>query len=317
MSKHSILLALSGSEQSRNAAELSWKIAKQLKAEVIAEHIIDSAYLWEFYRNDKPGFIGSGPYISAYEATLAAMRTTAEKLLLSYESHANGQGIAGDNFYKEGNPIEILTEDAKGCSLLVMGHNPHGERRTKAHQSHSRYSLAEGIAHLSTTPLLIVQSNPVEWRSITVVSEIDHLNLKYIHSCLRLAELLGLPARLEFWGSGSREEKPAQIKKNILDLLPESERSTFEFAFFGGQALKQRKDFFQRRDLTKALTAPGDTLFVLPTRRLASETISVFGMEPEDFIRSLALPCILLWPEEQNAFDTNDINGKPLSTSNT
>lgn len=315
MTKHSILLALSGSEQSRNAAEVSWKIAKQLNAEVMAHHIIDSEAIWELFRHDKPGFVGSGPFIAAYETTLEAMRTAAEKLLLSYESHANGQGVSGDCYIKEGNPIEILSTDARDCSLLIIGHNPCAEHKRKRNQTHYRYSIAEGLTHLSTTPLLIVQSKPVDWRSMTIVSEMDHINYKYIHSCLQLAQHLALTPRLEFWGTGSREEKPAQIKKNILDLMPEAEGSKFEFEYFGGKALKDRKDFFERRDLTKSLTAPDDTLFVLPTRRLATESISLFGMEPEDFIRALTLPCILLWPEEKNSFDANDVNGKSLSTS--
>ncbi|HMO19937.1 MAG TPA: hypothetical protein PKC98_03100, partial [Candidatus Melainabacteria bacterium] len=62
MSQFSILYGLSGSEASKQAAELAWKVAELSCGRVDAHHVIDSRAVWELLRNDKPGFIGSGPY---------------------------------------------------------------------------------------------------------------------------------------------------------------------------------------------------------------------------------------------------------------
>lgn len=315
MSTHSILLALSGSEQSRNAAEMAWKLAKKLNAKVTAEHVIDSRTIWELLRNDKPGFIGSGPYIAVYETILCALKSLADKLTLDYEALASGQGIEGECLIKEGNPVEILSRDASDHNLLVIGHFPSGLKATDRDLCHYiRYSVAEGVSHQSIVPVLIVQSKPLSWESMTIVSEIDHINYTYLRSCLKLAQLLELKPRLEFWGTGMREEDPAEFKQNLLEAMPEAKAMDIEFEYFGGTAATERKDLFHGKDMNKAVEAPNETLFVLPTRGIARDRMTVFGMEPEEFIRALTLPCLLLWPEDHNAFDvTNDLDLKRLS----
>lgn len=315
MSTHSILLALSGSEQSRNAAEMAWKLAKKLNAKVTAEHVIDSRTIWELLRNDKPGFIGSGPYLAVYETILCALKSLADKLALDYEAIANGNGIKGECLIKEGNPVAILSRDASDHNLLVIGHYPSGVRATDRDLCHYiRYSVAEGVSHQSVVPVLIVQSEPLSWESMTIVSEIDHINYTYLRSCLKLAKLLDLKPRLEFWGTGTREEGPAEFKRDLLESMPEAKAMDIDFEYFGGTAAMERKDLFHGQDMSKSVLMPSETLFVLPTRGIARDRMTVFGMEPEAFIRSLTLPCLLLWPEDHNAFDvTSDLDVKRLS----
>jgi len=317
MSTHSILLALSGSEQSRNAAEMAWKLSKKLNATVTAEHVIDSRTIWELLRNDKPGFIGSGPYIAVYETILCALKSLAEKLALDYEALANGQGVQGECLIKEGNPVEILSRDAADHNLLVIGHYPSGVKATDRDLCHYiRYSVAEGVSHQSIVPVLIVQSKPLSWESMTIVSEIDHINYTYLRSCLKLAKLLELKPRLEFWGTGTREEGPAEFKKDLLVSMPEAKEMDIEFEYFGGQAATDRRELFHGQDMSKSVEIPSETLFVLPTRGIARERMTVFGMEPEAFIRCLTLPCLLLWPEDHKAFDvTSDLDLKQLSAT--
>ncbi|HIA51519.1 MAG TPA: universal stress protein [Candidatus Melainabacteria bacterium] len=319
MSEHSILVAISGSEQSRNAAEMAWKLGAKIKAKVTAEHIVDSRTVWELLRNDKPGFVGSGPYIAAYEAVISQLNSLANKLSLEYEALASGQGIQGECLIKEGNPVAILCKDARDFDLLVIGHQPTGVRLIDQEHSHYiRYSVAEGVSHHSTVPVLIVQSKPIAWETMAIVSEIDHINYMYLKSCLKLAKLLGLKPTLEFWGTGTREEKPEHLKKNLLQMLPEAKDINFEFEYYGGRAATERKDLFQGSESSQAVEIRQDALFVLPTRGLAQDRITVFGMQPESFIRSLVLPCLLLWPEDNKAFDlTSDVEQKRLSTSNT
>lgn len=317
MSKLSILLALSGSEQSRNAAEVAWKLAKKLDATVTAEHVIDSRTIWELLRNDKPGFIGSGPYVATYETTICALKSLGDKLALEYEAIANGQGVKGECLIKEGNPVEILSRDANDHNLLVIGHFPSGVRASDRDLCHYiRYSVAEGVSHQSVVPVLIVQSKPLSWESMTIVCEIDHINFTYLRSCLNLAKLLGLKPRLEFWGTGTREEGPQTFRQNLFESMPEAKSMDIDIEYFGGHAATERKELFHGQDMSKSAEIPSETLFVLPTRGIARDRMTVFGMEPEEFIRSLTLPCLLLWPEDHNAFDiTDEVERKQLSAS--
>ncbi|MBX9952307.1 MAG: universal stress protein [Candidatus Obscuribacterales bacterium] len=307
MSQHSILVALSGSEQSRNAAEIAWKIAGKLKAKVTAEHIVDSRTIWELLRHDKPGFIGSGPSLAIYETIVTQLQSLANKLSAEYEALAAGENVKGECLIKEGNPVSILCKDAKEYDLLVIGHQPSGVESIEQERSHYiRYSVAEGISHNSTTPILIVQSKPLSWESLTIVSEIDHINYSYIRASLQLAKLLALKPTLEFWGTGTREEKPEQLKSDLLEALPEAKELNIEFDYYGGRAATERNDLFHGKDMGQPIEIRQDALFVLPTRGLAHERITVFGLHPESFIRSLVLPCLLLWPEDNNAFDLTE-----------
>lgn len=307
MSQHSILVALSGSEQSRNAAEIAWKIAGKLKAKVTAEHIVDSRTIWELLRHDKPGFIGSGPSLAIYETIVSQLQSLANKLSAEYEALAAGENVKGECLIKEGNPVSILCKDAKEYDLLVIGHQPSGVESIEQERSHYiRYSVAEGISHNSTTPILIVQSKPLSWESLTIVSEIDHINYSYIRASLQLAKLLALKPTLEFWGTGTREEKPEQLKSDLLEALPEAKELNIEFDYYGGRAATERNDLFHGKDMGQPIEIRQDALFVLPTRGLAHERITVFGLHPESFIRSLVLPCLLLWPEDNNAFDLTE-----------
>ena len=315
MSQHSILVALSGSEQSRNAAEIAWKIAGKIKAKVTAEHVVDSRTIWELLRHDKPGFIGSGPYLAIYETVIAQLHSLANKLTMEYEALAAGANIKGDCLIKEGNPVTILCKDAREYDLLVIGHQASRVEAVEQDLNHYvRYSVAEGISHNSTAPILIVQSPPLSWESLTIVSEIDHINYSYIKSCLKLAKLLGLKPALEFWGTGTREEKPEQLKKDLLAMLPEAKDIDMEFDYYGGKAATERNELFHGKDIGQPVEIRQDALFVLPTRGIAHERITVFGLHPESFIRSLVLPCLLLWPEDNKAFDlTSEAEQEALS----
>lgn len=318
MSKHSILVALSGSEQSRNAAELAWFIAEKIDATVTAEHIIDCRSVWELLRSDKPGFIGSGTYVQAYDQTMESMRSLSNQLLSKYEAIAEGKKIEGKVITKEGNPVELLAQDAKDYDLIVLGHAPSGLRAVDRDFNHYiRRSIAEGIAHESPIPVLIVQSKPAVWQGMTIVSEMDHINIQYIRSCLNLALVLGLTPKLEFWATGVREEKPASFKKDLLSELPEAKGIDVEIDCFEGHAAVSRQDLFYENKAGEAGESFfAETLFVLPTRDIGKKRITVLGTAPEDFIVSLTLPCLLLWPEDHKGFKLTEERKNELITTN-
>ncbi len=299
MSKHSILVAVSGSEQSRNAAETAWLMAKKLNASVTAEHVIDSRMFWEMLRSDSAGFVGSGPYVQLYEQLIEGLKTLAEKLRVKYIALAEGNGVKSTFVVKEANLIETIANDASKFDLLAVGHVSCDKRMTQ--RIHSHYvsgSIAEGIAQLATVPLLVVQERPRAWEAMSIVSEVDHVNVTYIRSCLKLALLLGLKPSLEFWGTGTREESPEAFKKNLLKEIPDAKGIDIDIEYFDGKAAAERKEFFHRKDTSQADKLPAETIFVLPTRGVGPYRITAFGKNVAESIRSLTLPCIMLWPEE-------------------
>lgn len=303
MSKHSILVALSGTEQSSMAAEMAWKLAKTLDATVTAEHIIDSRTVWELLRSDPPGFIGSGPYVQAYSAVIDALQSLGSKLSIKYEAMAEGAGVNSACLVKEGNPVELLSHDAEEHDLIIVGHSPSGSRVGDIEFSqYIRHSIAEGIVHKSKAPVLIIQSRPTAWESLTIVSEIDHINIKYIRSCINFAHLIGLKPNLEFWGTGTREEQPDTLKQNLFKEIPETLGISVEVEYFTGHAATERSHLFHGLDIEQAALLPSETLFSLPTRGIGQERLTVFGLEPEECVRQLTLPGLLFWPEENDVF---------------
>lgn len=318
MAKHSILVALSGSEQSRSAAELAWFIAEKIDATVTAEHIVDCRSVWELLRSEKPGFIGSGPYVHAYEQVMNSMNSLSSQLLSKYEAIAEGKKVTGKVISKEGNPVEVLARDSKDHDLVVIGHAPSGVRSVdRDFNRYIRRSIAEGVAHESAVPVLVVQSKPAVWQMMTIVTEMDHLNAKYIRSSLSLALLLGLTPRLEVWATGVREETPANFKKDLLVEIPELKGIDIEIDCFEGRAAMARKDLFGKKAEGGASVSPAvETLFVLPTRDIGKQRITVFGTAPEEFISSLTLPCLLLWPEDHAGLRLSNQSKNELITTN-
>lgn len=303
MTEHSILLALSGSEQSRYAAELSWQLAESTDASVTAVHVVDTRTVWELLRNDQPGFLGSGPYLDAYEKVASSMQSLANKLTLEYEAQANGRNVKGEALIRDGNPVEILSRESRDFDLLVVGHQPSGTSSTGNVRSHyTRYSIAEGLAHESSAPLLIVQGKHKPWTTMTIISEMDHVNARLMRSCFKLAALLKIKPQIEFWGTGTREESPEQFLKNFDESVPEAKGLEVEFEFLHGKALTDRQSLFRAEPTRVSDKIADDALIVLPTRGIGRDRLTIFGLSPETFVRSLTLPNILLWPEERPEF---------------
>ncbi len=309
MSMRSILVGLSGSEQSSIAAEVAWFLGKKLHASVHAEHIIESRSVWELLRSDTPGLIGSGPVVEVYTDVVDALRCLANKLALKYEAMAAGAGIESLCLIKEGNSVEILSRDAEEHDLIVVGHIPTSARILEVEiNEYIRHSVAEGVSHHSKAPVLVVQGKLKEWMSMTIVSEIDHINFTYIRSCINLARMLDLKVQLEFWGTGSREETSESLKRDFFNEVPEAANLEVDVEIFAGHAVTSRKQLFQNieNESEQAALLPANTLFVLPTRGLGCERITAFGIRPEDFIRQLTLPHLLLWPEERSLFKPDE-----------
>ncbi len=295
----SILLGLTGSEQSQYAAEVAWSIAKRINARVTADHVVDTRMAWELLRNDRPGFIGSGVFIDAFESFSKSLNSIGESLINKFESVAQGQSVPTEVILEQGSPVVRLAERARRHDLVVIGHQPRDAKsKEPEHCNFIRYAVAEGLAHECPKPLLIVQNKVYNWKSMTILVSVDHLNFPFIHACMKMADLLGLQPNLVALASGVREESPSAFLEDLRKAHPELVDMALSVEIFHGMALENRGKPWQPVDLDFDWLPEADTLMVIPTRLSGRDRITVFDTTPDSFVRYLALPSIMMWPEE-------------------
>lgn len=304
MHKLSILLGLSGSEQSMFAAEVAWQIARQCQGSVCAQHVIDSQTMWEIIRNDRPGFIGSGPYMNSYETLMETLRSLAEKLVEKYEAVAARGGVVTSAVAEEGNPVERICTRAADHDLVIVGHQP--RLRSKSEHPHTRvvrYAVAEALANECPKPMLVVQDRVEEWNSMTILLSTDHINLTFVGACLSMAKMLGLTPKIVALSSGVREEPARQLLADLKKADPELKKVSVEVHELSGIAVEDKVHPWADDEIGLEWTPDPDTLLVIPTRATGGHRITVLDTTPELFVRNLALSSILLWPEEHTEWN--------------
>ncbi len=299
MHKMSILLALSGSEQSYQAAELAWRLAKQADANLVAQHVVDTRTAWALLGNSRPGFIGSGLYVAAYESLCNSLRELAKKLADKYESMASAVKIKSDCLIDEGNPVHEICQRAKDHDLVITGHEPSETKAIDRERGqYVRLSIAEGLANHCPRPLLVVQGEWQPWKTLKILVSVDHLNIEYIRACMQTASLLGLQSELVCLATGVREESPENLIRDLREAHKELENMSIEVALFGDFEIEDGASLWSRKPVRVELDAYSDNLVVIPTREIGGKRITIFGSSPEMFIQHLTLPNILLFPEE-------------------
>jgi nucleotide-binding universal stress UspA family protein len=298
MKNSSILLALSGSEQSRYAAELAFALAWQTGARVTAQHVIPTETLTEMLIQEKPGLIGISPYSDAYRNVYGVMHSLAKKLMEAYNMTAVAHKLEINSFIDNGNPVYEICKRALEHDLVIMGHKPC--RSASPPSEHSQFikaSVAEGLAHQCPRPLLVVQGECRPWSNMRIVISTEHVNESYINSCLNMARNLKMKPHVLVLSMGIREEDP---DKFIRDLKADNRRLSHVNIVMkeGLGVIDEEKNNWWLLDTDVEAEVAPNTLIMLPTRNLAGERVTVLGSTPDLFIRHLTLPSILLCPEE-------------------
>ncbi len=300
MHKMSILLALSGSEQSYQAAQVAWMLAKQADTSVVAQHVVDTRTAWALLGNSKPGFIGSGLYVTAYESLCNSLRELAKKLADKYEAMASAKKIKSICLIDEGNPVHEICRRAKDHDLVITGHEPSETKAIDRERGqYVRLSIAEGLANQCPRPLLIVQGEWQPWKTLKILVSVDHLNIEYIRACMQTASLLGLQSELVCLATGVREESPKNLIRDLREAHKELAKMAIEVALFGDFEIEDGASLWSHKPVRVELDAYSDNLVVIPTREIGGKRITIFGSPPEMFIQHLTLPNILLYPEEK------------------
>lgn len=293
----SILLALSGSRQSRYATEVCWSLAEKLGATITAQHVVDSHSAWEFLGHDKPGFLDSSRYVDVYQGLLNNLFELGESLTNAYAEQAGRLGQEAICVTDEGNPISEICRRAVNHKLVVIGHKPASSKK-RAREHFKRLSVAESLAHDCSRPLLIVQDECKEWTSLAIMISLDHINEVFINSCLDMAKALGLNPSLLCLTGGANEEDPEQLVKDFRQANTRLKEYPIAVVHAEKDISVGIEDWYAPENQPYVRENWTNPLIVIPTRMVAGERITVVDSSPSDFVQNMTLPSIMMWPEE-------------------
>lgn len=298
MKGRSLLLALSGSQQSRFAAEVCWRLAERLGTRITSQHVVDSHSAWQFIGHEHPGFLDSSRYLSEYQTLCKTLFCLGEELSAAYEAEAKRLQVEGISVVDEGNPITEVCRRAAEHTMVVIGHRPGTIARENPRSQFMRLSIAESLAHDCPRPLLIVQGKCPEWKNLAIMISIDHINEVFINSCLDTAELLDLQPALVCLAGGPNEEKPASFVQDIRKANPRLAKVPIAVSPLSDNLFASAVDSWDTADSDITPEDWDKTLIVIPTRQIGGQRLTVVDSSPSLFVRYLTLPSILMWPEE-------------------
>ncbi|CAN5473350.1 hypothetical protein BH10CYA1_BH10CYA1_49910 [soil metagenome] len=295
MQNKSILLALSGSEQSYQATQVAWSLAKKTNSSLVAQHVVDVRSAWYFFGRERSGFLGSGLYISAYESVCNSLKEIAKKIADKYDAMSESQELRSNCLIDEGDPIDEICKRAQNADLVITGHKPSGTG--DCNERFTKQSLAVGLANRCPKPLLVIQGQLSAWTKLKILVSVEHLNFQFISECLKLSDALGLSPELICLASGMHEEPAVKLYSDLRAAHPELADLNIEMVGVGG-GIGEDALLWAERPLHVELAAAEGDLFVAPTEQIGSKRITVLGANTEAFLQALPLPSILFFPEE-------------------
>lgn len=302
MKTKSILLALSGSEQSSQAARVASDLAQNFEAELVAEHVVDIKRTWATFGCDRSGLIGSGLYVATHELICQSLRDLATKLAEKFEAVYP----SAECLIVEGDPCEELSRKARDFDLVVVGHRPTAaENKCVDDGSQYHYSLAEHLSTLCSKPLLVVQGEYQSWIKLKIVVSLDHLNFRFIDHALSLAKVLGLEPKLLCLTSGSHEGPAGQVIPDLRISRPELANLQIELIGVEG-AVEEHLSTMANLSNSAEIAASQQDLFVLPTEQIGGKRHSVLGIPTAGLLKAWTLPSVLFYPEENLQIDSED-----------
>lgn len=285
--KPKLLLALSGTKQALFASKLAFKLAEKTEASVTAQHVIDTFTSWEMLKNDEPGMIGTSLYNEAFFNLKKSLKNIANELCATWKTFAQRESVDFDFFIDEGNPVKSICKRAQSYDLVIVGHRRRCIEETEIDPWHGvKYTVAEGLAHDCSAPLLIIQ-NAVEelWKRVVVVISAEHINFEFLRACSGMAKILGARAEVRCFYEEGKEQTVRNMLSDIFDVYPDLASMEIRVGHIEDAELKISENL-------------NHSLLVLPTRIVDGKRVSILGEPAELFVRRLSLPAILLWPEE-------------------
>lgn len=299
MHQQSILLSIDGSLYSQYAANLCWNIALATGAKITAQHVIDSKSAREFIFQEPTGLITHKTYEHTYELVMQQLRELGRELESTYLTEAARRGIKSEFVLDEGSPADEIAKRSSEHDLIVIGHRPSKLNQVSCTQRQfHRLSVAETLAQECSRPLLIVQNDTKLWTELNVLLSMEHLNQKYLDSCLDLAELLGAKPQIICLDAGTDPHAKSATSKTLKEAHPRLKDIPVEITTLADISTVNGETIPGHRGLKPDTELAATTLPVIPTREAGHSRVTILGGTPSLFIRFLSLSSILLLPEE-------------------
>jgi nucleotide-binding universal stress UspA family protein len=291
MSIRSILVGLDGSAQSQWAAELCWQFAVKQDVTVSAQHVVNANGLLELLGFQLAGFVGSGPFLFAYEEMLKNLQKLGEELLEAYEVHASPRGIVGEQFLDQGHPIAEIRKRGDSYDLIALGHKASGiQCETDDRRHWPRLSITEALASISERPLLLVQEQLANIKSVTVILPCQHLFPNALAGARALADSISCDLRIYFWPQAEMDLAQIELQIEIYALQDDQARTAEicveEELHNGGSSMWPKNCLME------------DTLMLMPTKNGSAIRESAFGCPADKLVRYFPGKSLVLWPEE-------------------
>lgn len=117
-----ILVALDGSQNSRNAAEYAFWLSSNLDAEITGQHVIDPRLVDLFISPEFAEELGFSCSVDTSEKVFSALKKVGRVILDLFVREANERGMQVATCLDEGYIVECILSRLKEHDLLIMGH---------------------------------------------------------------------------------------------------------------------------------------------------------------------------------------------------
>jgi nucleotide-binding universal stress UspA family protein len=181
-----LLVAVDGTPASRGAQDLAIALARRQGAALIGVAVVDGA--WATAPQATP--IGGTAYKEHRDRkVLEDLRQEVEVLLKGFAQGCRDAGVACTTVRSEGAPAQVITAEAEGCDLIVVG------RDTSFHFA-TETDMADTVARLirnNARPLLVTSAQPRAGDRVLVCYDGSIQASRAMH----MAVLLGLVQGIE------------------------------------------------------------------------------------------------------------------------
>ena len=304
MSRESYLLTLDGSRESLAAANMAWNLAQKRDASLVALSVVDDQAIWDLLGAGLPGFIGSGPYIAAYEVIQKALRSVSETLLVSFASRSPNDQIKTECIINEGNLLGQVFERAKEHTLVIMGQRySHPRMTTPNFHSFIRTSLSKRLAGVCPCPLLIIPSQS-RWLKARLIISDQTFSADSLISFLSFADTL--EAQQEVFCTGA-EDCIDKLKQKVTDIVPHSVSVLCHDTTDGEESFSVAVDVDQ------------STLLVVSTQTSIEGRSTCSGLEIQEFLSAVPHVAVLVLPpvatREQTPTEAKNLVSTSIASS--
>lgn len=279
MTKVSILLGLDGSEASARAGQFALWLAAKVNARIDVCHVIDAGLVNQLVDYQRPGLIGSGPYIRARETITNAMYEVAEALMEKFRAIGEGNAIQIEGSISLGDPGQVMLSRAKDHVFVITG-NSTGIHKTG--------TLTNFLADHLETPYIVVSP---EWqipsRLAWLTTEEDNYD-SYLQYGMLLADTFGANFDLEVAAQNLNKLQMINLRERTLSLIPAHNQTHLRLINLEGSEAGEDTPLFIRSNTT--------TMTVLPVKCAAGYNRTILNQTPSAVLEHIQTGATVFYP---------------------